>query len=91
MVDRMTRKAPYMRILIVDSFDNRSFIVVKDRSVNYLSADGTPNWFSNIAGKNSAELRFALEDANTIDEAIGATRRLAEYAKTVKLHSTGVD
>lgn len=64
------------RARIVDRNGNENFLTVYDGAVQLSRGDGTPLGLSTIAGKNAMRLRFALEDAETLDAAIQALRCL---------------
>jgi hypothetical protein len=79
----MTKKP--VRISLEDGLGNRSFIVVSDGRVCYMSDRETPLALSNIALQNAAELRFALQDARSAHDCMAAVRKMAVGARKVVL------
>lgn len=72
------------RLKVKDSMGNVSFLFRNTSGgINYCSSSETPLALSNIAGENACELRFALLDARSSNDAAAAMRKLAAYAREV--------
>lgn len=72
------------RLKLKDSMGNVSFLYRNTSGgINYCSASETPLALSNIANNNACELRFALLDARSSNDAAAAVRKLATYAREV--------
>lgn len=66
-----------VRIKILDKgLCNPRYIVVDKGTVSFYSASEVPLALSNLASDHAAELRFALEDAKSAEEALKSLREL---------------
>ena len=74
-----------IRIRVMDSLGNTSYITVENGKVGYCTAGDIPLALSNMFGEKAAEVRFALSDAKDGHEAIKIVRQHQRYARTVEL------
>src|SRR5690606_23738182 len=65
------------RFKIVDRCNNVNYLSVIDGNASLQSKNGAPLSLSNIAHDNTTLLRFALEDAKSLDDALRAVRMYA--------------
>jgi hypothetical protein len=71
------------RLRVKDTMGNVSFLYRNGNNVHYCSGSETPLALSNLAGSKACELRFALQDARSDQDAAAAVRKFGEYAKEV--------
>jgi len=74
-----------IRIKITERWGNISFIVIKDGHVSYLSGSEFTLTLSNLVANKAAELRFALQDVKSGEQALKIVKAACYLNEKIEL------